>query len=763
MIFSREGTHMKRQVITTGTVLIAITLALGTAWSASAAWSQALPGYKDNTPNNSPVMFIENAGQWDEGARFQVWGGPGTMWLAEDAIWFTLLEQEDAETEVDPAVTLSPSHLVTQSPQRGVNIRLSFVGANPHPRIEPLGRLDTVVSYFLGDDPDQWRPDVSVWSGFRYANLYPGVDLELSSAGGQMAWRLAARPGADLSAVRLKLEGATVTNVEDSELRLATEAGPLVIPMPEATFPYQVEGDATSAEAASLLVEPTTRVFRRPLAPADSPADLIYSTFLGGSDHERGSDIAVDGMGSAYVTGFTHSSGFPTTPGAFDPNYDFGSDDAFVVKLNPTGSELVYATFLGGSERDLGNAIAVDGTGSIYVTGSTYSGDFPATPGAFDTSHNGGTCSNQLCFDAFVAKLNPAGSGLVYATYLGGTGHDHGFAIDHDNTGHVYISGNTNSSNFPTTSGAFDTSFNTSICYGEPCFDSFVVKLTTNGSALDYATFLGGRADETGQAIAADDADRAYVTGITRSDNFPTTPGAFDTSFNGGYADVFVVKLNTTGSELAYATFLGSDDYESSAAIAVDQAGSAHVIGVAHSSSFPTTPGAFGTSFNGGECTTQICSDVFVAKFNPSGSELAYATFLGGSSYDNGHAMTVDLTGHAYVTGVTFSNNFPNTPDAFDTSYNSDGDVFVTQINPTGSGLIYSTYLGGSGEDDGNAIAVDGAGSAYVVGFTEANNFPTTPSAFDTSFNGYTDVFVAKLGMGISRNRAAYLPLIVKN
>ena len=315
------------------------------------------------------------------------------------------------------------------------------------------------------------------------------------------------------------------------------------------------------------------------LNPAGS--GLAYSTFLGGNDYDAGLAIAVDGAGNAYVTGWTYSGNFPTTPGAFDPSHN-AYTDAFVVKLNPAGSELAYATFLGGGSMEDGNAIAVDGAGSAYVTGSTGSSDFPTTPGAFDPSLN-------IHGDAFVVKLNPAGSGLAYATFLGGNDADQGYGIAVDGAGSAYVTGFTNSGDFPTTPGAFDPSHNAYT-------DAFVVKLNPAGSGLAYATFLGGGSGDEGHAIAVDGAGSAHVTGRTDSSNFPITLGAFDTSHNGNL-DAFVIKLNPTGSELAYGTFLGGSDSDYGYGIVVDGAGSAYVTGYTFSSNFPTTPGAFDTSF----------------------------------------------------------------------------------------------------------------------------------------------------------------------
>jgi len=742
------------------TLLFVLVLLFPAAAPVSAA--QGMPITSSQSSPSSSVMFIENVGQFADGARFQVWGGPaGTMWLAEDAIWLTVVEPRSEEASLssaDPQMRFDPRLANTEresTPRKAANIKLSFVGANPHPRIEPVERLDTVVSYFIGNEPDKWQPDVPVWGGVRYVDLYPGVDLEVTSEGGQILQRLAGRPGADLGVVRLRVEGADAVVADGDALRLSTTAGEFALPLLRADglqvagLKVQLRGAETFIVAAPIAPANSNPASRdassrqtampettghavpkgrfpvaNPQSRADNPVDLLYSTFLGGSSDDWGYGIAVDVAGSTYVTGKTASSDFPTTLGAFDTSYNVG--DVFVAKLSPAGSGLAYATFLGGNSGEESSDIAVDGAGSAYVTGDTRSDDFPTTPDAFDTSYNGD-------LEPFVAKLNPTGSALAYATFLGGSDWDLGGSIAVDGAGSAYVTGRTFSTNFPTTPGAFDPSHNGSA-------DAFAVKLNPGGSGLAYATFLGGSGSDEGDGIAVDGVGSAYVTGLSSID-FPTTAGAFDTSYNDG-GDAFVAKLNPAGSGLTYATFLGGSSNDWGLGIAVDRAGSAHVTGRTESTNFPITPGAFDTSHNGGP-------DTFVVELNPGGSGLAYATFLGGSGWDFGRSIAVGEAGSAYVTGYTSSIDFPTTVGAFNTSYNGgNGDAFVARLNPAGSGLTYAAFLGGIGSDVGYGIAVDGAGSAYVMGSTNSSNFPTTPGTFDTSSNGNSDAFVAKLTVG---------------
>ena len=707
----------------------------------------------------APVMFIENAGQFADGARFQVRGGNGTIWLADDTIWVTVLEQTNLSPQPIPEVERgAPPSLAGKGAgglgRHGVNLKLSFPGANPHTHLEPFNRLDTHVSYFLGNDAAKWQPDVPVWGGVRYVDLYPGIDLEFTSENGRLVQRLVVQPGADLNAVGLRVEGADAIELLSSPddgrwaggegLRLTTAVGDFALPL------LTVEGwnmeRANVERTNAQTFEVTSRFSSAPSLPSLSAqtagaSDLLYSTFLGGGDVDDGFAIAVDGNGAAYVTGQTCSSSFPTTSGAFDTSYN-GCSDAFVVKLNSAGSALAYATFLGGSSDDeRGNGIAVDGSGAAYVTGDTLSTDFPTTPGAFDRTFGGGTggpCGGSPCPDVFVAKLNPSGSALVYSTFIGGSSDDGGDGIAVDGSGAAFVTGGTLSADFPTTLGAFDTTYNGSS-------DAFVVKLNSAGSALAYATFMGGSGGDGGSGIAIDETGNAHATGVTYSSGFPTTIGAFDASYN-GQGDAFVVKLSPSGTALAYATFLGGSHYESGYGIAVDGSGAAYVAGDTRSADFPTTPGAFDTAC-GGCVSPGYHDDAFVVKLNSAGSALAYATFLGGGHDDYAQAIAVDGFGVAYVVGDSMSSDFPITPGAFDTSFNGDYDSFLVKLNAMGSALAYATFLGGSSRDLGSGIAVDGTGNAYATGWTYYSDFPTTIGAFDTGYNGASDAFVAKLVM----------------
>jgi hypothetical protein len=389
---------------------------------------------------------------------------------------------------------------------------------------------------------------------------------------------------------------------------------------------------------------------------------------------------------------------------------------------------LVYSTYIGGSGRDEGYAIAVDGSGNAYVTGWTTSPDYDVTPGAFQTTNGGGWA------DVFVTKLNAAGTALVYSTYIGGSGYDYGHSIAVDGSGNAYVTGETSSTDYDVTPGAFQTR-------NGGGWDVFVTKLNAAGTALVYSTYIGGSGDEYGNAIAVDGSGNAYVTGVTSSPDYDVTPGAFQTCIVGVF-DVFVTKLNAAGTALVYSTYIGGNGEDRGYGIAVDGSGHAYVTGFTYSTNYDVTPGAFQTTKS---TTSPLETDVFVTKLNATGTALVYSTYIGGSDGDRGNGIAVDGSGNAYVTGWTNSPDYDVTPGAFQTTNGGGADVFVTKLNATGTALVYSTYIGGSGEDRGNGIAVDGSGNAYVTGWTNSPDYDVTPGAFQTTNGGGQDVFVTKL------------------
>jgi hypothetical protein len=701
-----------------------------------------------------PLHFEANRGQTHEDVRFLSRGPGYTLYLT--AVEAVLVLTTNADGRAD--LRSSQAQRDAPASAKSAVLRMSIVGAAPKPLVSGLDELPGKANYFIGNDRAKWRTSVPTYAKVHYRDVYPGIDLLYYGNQRQLEYDFVVARGADPKKIVLGFQGAERLEIDaQGELVLHAAGGAIHQRKP---FIYQeIDGVRREIDGGYVLKGANRVGFQ--VAAYDSTRPLVidpvlvYSTFLGGSDFELGSGIAVGSGGNAYVTGCTASLDFPTTSGAFQTvnaggagggcgNVSDGAD-AFVTKLDLSGSALVYSTYLGGSGRDQASGIAVDPAGNAYVTGITESSDFPTTPAAFDPSFNGNA-------DAFVTKLDATGAALVYSSFLGGGGFDFGFGIAVDSGGSAYVTGYTESANFPTTPAAFDPSLDGGL-------DAFVTKLDATGVSLVYSTFLGGSNYEWGYGIAVDSGGNAYITGQTSSVDFPTTPAAVDPSYNGDATcngpsdcsiDAFVTKLDAMGVALIYSSFLGGSADDQGYGIALDSGGNAYVTGCTESPNFPTTFGAFQTvkGGGGGSCSNAWDSgdDAFVTKLDPLGSALVYSTYLGGNGNDQGFGIAVDLAGNAYVTGSTNSSNFPTTAGAIDTTLNGSDDAFVTKLNPTGSMLVYSTYLGSSGQDEGRGIALDIAGNSYVTGFTSSSDFPTTAGAVDTTFNGTVDVFVAKIG-----------------
>ena len=559
-----------------------------------------------------------------------------------------------------------------------------------------------------------------------YRGLYRGIDMSFGGSGSLLKSEFLLQPGADAGLIRLKysgaksvsldLDGSLVFELADGKLR---EAPPIVYQdIRGRRVPVAASYKLSGGGVAGFDIREYDPDFPLVIDPA-----ISYSTYLGGSGIDGATSVAIDGSGSAYVVGYTESTDFPIA-GALQGG-NAGSVDAFVVKFSADGKSLVYATFIGGSGDDRAFGVAVDSTGSAMVTGWTSSTNFPKVNAA-QTANGGGR-------DAFVLKLNPAGSVLVYSTFLGGTGADSGNAIATDSTGNAYVTGDTTSANFPVQSAVQATNRGRQ--------EAFVAKINTAG-AVQFATYLGGAGDDRGLGIAVDSANAIYVSGGTTSPDFPLA-NAFQATSGGGQ-DAFVAKLAANGASLAYSTYLGGScggpgQPEQANGIAVDAAGNAYVVGVTCSMNFPlVTP--LQTGHGGG------LLDAFVTKLNPAGSALVYSTYLGGLGLDTGTAIAVDSAGNAFVTGNTASSTFPLI-NALQSTKSGPYDAFVAEINPGGSALTLSTYLGGSGSDGGTGIKVDSAGGVLIVGQTTSTDFPLI-NAYQSFGLTEGNGFVTKLSVG---------------
>ncbi len=671
------------------------------------------------------LLFVENVGQFDTAVRYQIWGTENLLWLTDDALWLVYLPGENAAGDGLPAV---PQH------SAAAGIRVQFEGANPSPRLEPIMQLETNISYYRGNDPAQWHQSVPVWGGVRYVDLYPGVDLEVSSQQGQIAWKLISREG-KAPQVGLRVEGAAVLSAGANGLHLGTPLGDVFLPLPDGELPLHVAGNAPDGRNLLIGIPSSPPKETPPLAHAPAASeDLLYGTYLGGSNWDEGHAIASGADGSIYLAGQTLSLDFPdpdTPPlGLFAPAHNI---EAYVCKFKPSGTLDYMELFIGNDDNneEFTMGMVVDGNGNAYAVGHTNSSDFPTTPGAFDTTPAGG-------YDVFVVKINPGGT-LVYSTLLGNTSADTGSGIVVDVLGNALVTGGTWSTDFPTTPGAHDTTHN-----GQR--DIFLVKVNADGSDVLYGTFFGGSGQDQGEAIALVGLDTVFLTGWTRSDDFPTTPGAFDTGYNGGF-EAFVLKTTLSSATLDYSTYLGGGDEDRGFGLTIDADGQAVVAGLTKSDDFPATPGSFDDSFGGGVCDFAPCPDAFLAKLASDGASLVYAAYLGGSEMDEGADIVLDGEGNLYLTGITGSSDFPFTADGYDITLEGGHDAFAAVVSADGVALTYASYLGGNNWDNGNAIALGPTGYMYLGGKTLSDDFPTTQGAYDLDANGDYDAFAVVLAL----------------
>jgi hypothetical protein len=755
-----------------------------------------------------PLSFEANQGQTSSQVKF-IARGPGyVLFLTGDEAVLSLRPKNAGNllslflSDRGPTPEAAPIANAT-------TLRMKLLRPNPAAKIVGMDELPGKTNYFIGNDPGKWRTNIPTYGKVKFQGVYPGVDLVYYGDQRQLEYDFIVAPGANPQQIALDIQGARELQINAAgDLVARTDVGEVLLRKPVAyqwasrkqPSPRNGNEGKHFLDARYRLRGKNRIVFEAsaydPSKPLIIDPVLTYSTFLGGGAEDIGSNIDLDPNGNAYVTGGTFSTDFPVT-GVPPPTFGGAAakcgggtvhwvcGDAFVTKINSTGSAIVYSTFLGGNDADVGTHIAVDLAGDAFVSGITRSPNFPTTPGVFQPQFGGGNCGGggggggHPCDDAFIAKLNPSGSALVYSSFLGGSGFDDAFGLAIDGSGDAFITGQTDSSNFPTTKGSFRPNQILACMVGAtlPCLDAYVVKVDPKGSSLLYGTYLGGTGDDSGIGITLDSAGDAFVAGSTASLDFPGTTGFYQPNFGGGTTsvcpnsflcgDAFVAKLNPQGSALIYATYLGGAADDAATSIALDGAGNAYVAGITASSNFPTTAGAAQTTFGGGSTTACAgrlfsCGDAFAAKINPAGTALVYSTFIGGSGDDGAFWQSIlDFAGDFYLVGTTNSPNFP-TASPIQAAFGGGspncnpmndpcGDGFITEINPSGSKFIFSTYLGGTGDDGVTGVVVDGKTGIFVTGFTASPNFPTTTGAAQTkcgtdgNCNALSDAFVTKL------------------
>ena len=586
-----------------------------------------------------PLPLAQNLGQWRDDILFKANAGGAAIWIAHSGTYYQFTRPVASDTASGGSPVVNPDGSITSFGRptdfETIVIKADLVGANTGAPGVGENAQAYRCNYFLGNDPSHWRTDVPTYQAVQISDIYPGINLKYYGNNNQFEYDFIVSPGADYSLIQLSYDGISSASLgQAGELLLATSWGPITLQAP--AF-YQIDNGAQIPLSGNYkLLDEKSVGFEvgqeyNPSLPLVIDPVLSYSTFLGGYGGDYGYDIAVNASGEAFATGLTWSSDFPYQ-NPLDSTFN-GNEDIFVTKMSADGSALIFSTYIGGADVDDGYGIAIDGAGNSYLTGRTRSLDFPTQSPIYATF--GG---NE---DGFIAKLSPAGNSLLFNTYLGGTGFDYGEDIDIDAAGNGYIVGVTTSTDFPTVNALYGANAGG--------YDAFLTKISSAGDNLFYSTYLGGAQTDLGNGIAVDSSNSAYITGETFSPDFPTA-NPFDLDHNGG-GDVFVTKFSPAGNSLDYSTFLGGAGEDAGNDIALDDSANAYITGWTNSNTYPVQ-NAYDQFYGGG-------NDAFVTKLTPVGNNLVYSTFFGGMSYDYGYGIRIDWAGNAYIAGYTGSSNLP--------------------------------------------------------------------------------------------------------
>jgi len=608
-------------------------------------------------------------------------------------------------------------------------LRLGLEGATTASAISGEEPLAGRSNYFMGNNPAEWRTNIPTFARVRYAQVYPGVNLIYYGREGRLENDFEVTAGSNPKVISWRLEGADRIRVDAAgDLVLTVGGNEVRLQQPRA---YQLHGQQQREIPIRYRVHGQNVSFA--LGKYNRHQELVidpvltYSTYLGGSGGDTAFSVVVDSSGDAYVTGVTASTNFPVSSSVYQTTNQ-GDGDVFVTKFNPAGNGILFSTFLGGTGDDIPAQILLDPAGDIFLVGSTTSVNFPTTSAVFQPSYTGDQ-------DAFLTEMKPDGSALIYSTYIGGTGIDYGTAVTLDSSGNAYVTGSTNSTDFPT-KNPFQLG-------NDGLYDAFVTEVSPTG-ALVYSTYLGGSLSDYGTGIAVDGSGDVYVSGYTYSTDFPTQ-NPMQSTLAGG-SDIFITKFTPGSSALLFSTYLGGSSLDRSLAMIVDSTGNIYLTGDTQSPNFPVTANAYQSTLVGTD-------NAFITKVAPGGSVLVFSTLFGGGATDQASALALDSAKNVYITGFTQSSNFPLL-DAFQNVMGISGagtcqstnlvnlapnylcpNAFVAKFTPSGI-PVYSSYLGGNNTNSGQGIAVDSSGAAYVVGGTLSPNFPATAGAYQWQFQG---------------------------
>ena len=694
--------------------------------------------------NNSPVGFElyksdigPNPGSKD---KFVSRGNNYALFLTPSEAVVTLASNQYVSNQKNNPVTSSVLHM-------------QFLGANKSVKLSGQDDSGSKSHYYIGNDPEKWVKDVTRYGKVQYKNLYPGIDLVFYGNQNELEYDFIVASGVNPDIIRLGFTGADKLSVnQQGDLLIHTPAGRVLQKKP---LVYQTRNNQKEFITGSyLLLDKQTIGFDLGRYDPDLPLIidpvLDYTTYVGGSDQDNGTRIAIDQKGYIYITGYTFSTDFPS--GAV-----LGSNiSSFITKLTPDGTSVVFSLYLGGSGIDRGRDIAIGDDGNIYIVGETTSLDFPVLASAPQSQNNGGT-------DVFLSVLSPGGNHLHYSSYYGGSGYDAGQGIALGNNDAVYLTGETWSNDLPITTEAFDTRCGSgTTCVTNQNYDAFFAVLDVLNSNIVYSTYLGGGADDKGHAIAVDLATGyGYIAGQTNSSEFPRlNPILPITSFSGDNLDGFLTVIDpamTGRNSLVYSTLIGGQKEDVVDSITLDAEGNAYLFGYTNSIDFPVK--------NAYQAYLRGETDSFIAKINPTAAtgpdSLIYATYLGGSGAELSYGVAIDEFNRAYIVGTTSSTDFP-TVAAFQNSNAGGIDAFIATVGVNGDALTYASYFGGSGDETGSGIAVASDGTTYIVGDSASTNLPASLRLAQSTLNESVDTinaFVAK----VSRPEVTPAPQLTLN
>lgn len=705
-------------------------------------------GHEEKHPEK--ISFIKNNGQWENSILYKAKIGGGDVWLENGQFSFSFYNQSDLKKAHDNRHKKNPdANLKIKSHA----YRLQFIGHNPNHTAVSKEKSKSFHNYYLGNDPKKWAGNVPLFHEVDFKALYNGIDLKIYSASGYFKYDYIVKPGISASIIQWKYDGVN-PEIQNGRLIISTNAGEVVEEKP---YAYQVINGKKKEIACEYKFSNGVLGFNFP-SGYDSSKELIidptliFSTYTGSTADNWGFTATYDNSGNLYSGGIAFAAGYPTTAGAFDLSFNGGAVDVAISKFSPTGSALVYSTYLGGSNSDAPHSLIVDASDNLFVMGTTGSSTFPATAGSYDNTFNGGTSVTPNGFaytagsDIFVAKFNNTGTALLGCTFIGGTGND-GFNIDgtlsHNYsdemrgeivlgpTGDVYVASSTSSTNFPTTAGAMTT-------VAPAGQNGCAFKMDNSLSTLSWSTYLGGSAADAGYAIKASVTGEVYVTGGTTSSNYPTTAGVINPAY-GGAADGFITCLTGAAGASIASTYIGTASYDQSYLLEIDINNDIFIAGQTKGA-YPVSPLVYS---NPG-------SSQFIHKLNPALNTTSFSTVFGSGGTSSTDisltAFLVDNCQNIYVSGWGGAVNtegtttgLPVTGDAYD-GVTDGSDFYFIVLERDAATLLYASFFGGSPAEhvDGGTSRFDKNGTIYqavCAGCGGSDNFPTTAGVWSNTNN----------------------------